>query len=40
VAAALGDASTSVLARAALGRLETGGVRQGRERLLALALSE
>ena len=37
VAAALGDVAAPVLAREALGRLQTGGVRQGRERLTALA---
>ena len=37
VAAALGDVAAPVLAREALARLQTGGVRQGRERLAALA---
>ena len=37
VAAALGDVAAPALAREALGRLQTGGVRQGRERLTALA---
>jgi len=37
VAAALGDDSAPALARDAFARMQAGGVRQGRERLLALA---
>jgi len=37
VAAALGDASATALAQDALGKLQAGGVLQGRERLLELA---